>query len=147
MTFLATVSVALTLFHDQHFGAFALLIDSANNAGPSNERLANGYFLVVAEHQNVIKSDVLTCVCGEFFNDDLIAFGNFILFATCLNDREHGARPSQNSKNETLAAAESGADMKARINTKQSTESNPFPHEMQGISLFSPSPQEKTPAP
>jgi hypothetical protein len=90
VTLFAAIGVALPLFENHHLGALALLGNFSNDTGASHGWRADFDLAVLAKKQNLFKRDVIASLGIELLNDDLVTFGNFILFATCLYDREHG---------------------------------------------------------
>ena len=82
---------------DNDFRATCLAYNSGTDSRTVNSRCANGHFITIAKHDDVIQNDFSAFFCGDALNQDGIILRYTILFATCFHQSIHGDLPYHNN--------------------------------------------------
>ena len=78
---------------DNDFRATCLAYNSGTDSRTVNSWCANGHFITIAKHDDVIQNDFSAFFCGDALNQDGVILLYTILFATCFHQSIHGDLP------------------------------------------------------
>lgn len=81
MTLTAAVIGLVLVFENANLGTFAIFDDGAGDFRAFDERTTEFNLLAFADCQNFLERDRRTFLNVEFLNDNLAAFGDFVLLA------------------------------------------------------------------
>src|SRR5262245_44851513 len=84
----ALISLTTTLLEDDDLVVAAVVDDLGLNLG-ARQRFAELQIRTLADHQHFAERDLLALLAGETVDRQHVAFGDLVLFALSLDDREH----------------------------------------------------------
>ena len=86
MTLAATIVGLVLVLENTNLGTFAVFDDGARNFCAFDERTTDFNFVAFADRQNLLERDRRTFLGVKLFDDDLVALGDFVLFAAGFDD-------------------------------------------------------------